>query len=307
MRRLTLILCLLVAATSAAQSVYKYKNEKGEWVFTDRKPGAEQEYETAARAPDTTGPMIRIERRDATDGTSLVVTNEFFGPVEVGVLLSDLVNIAEQTKSRGRYLLPARSEVSILDVKPVDASRPWSFEIYYHGALGDPSSEHRPSEPYRIPFARSTTYRVSQAYPGRYSHKESSSQYAIDFALPIGTKVYAARSGVIIDIATNFFTSGTDLKKDGRRANLVRVLHEDGTMAMYAHLQWDSIRVRPGDRVQRGEYIASSGNTGFSTGPHLHFDVQRNAGMKIISIPVQFEGPGGVAVTPKEGDRLTAY
>ncbi len=307
MRRLTLILCLLVAATSVAQSVYKYKNEKGEWVFTDRKPEVEQEYETAALLPDTTGPAIRIARRDTADGTLLVVTNEFFGPVEVGVLLTDLVNISEHTETRGRHLLPARSELSVVDVKAADASRPWSFEIYYHGALGDPSSKHRPSELYRIPFARSTTYRISQAYPGHYSHKDPSSQYAIDFALPIGTKVYAARSGVVIDIATNFFTSGTDLKKDGRRANLVRVLHDDGTMAMYAHLQWDSIRVRPGDSVQRGEYIAKSGNTGFTTGPHLHFDVQRNAGMKIISIRVQFEGPGGVAVTPKEGNRLTAY
>lgn len=307
MRPITLMLCLLVVASAAAQDVYKYKNEKGEWVFTDRKPGAEQEYETAALSADTTGPTIRIERRDSPDGTSLVVTNEFFGPVEVGVLLTDLVNISGQTKTRGRYLLPARSEAAVLDIKPVDVSRPWSFEVYYHGAVGDPSAAHRPAELYRIPFARSTTYRVSQAYPGGLTHKDPSNQHAIDFAMPVGTMVYAARSGVVIDIATNFFTSGTDLKKDGRSANLVRMLHDDGTMAIYAHLHWDSIRVRPGDRVQRGEYIAKSGNTGFSTGPHLHFDVQRNAGMKIISLPVQFEGQGGAAVTPKIGDQLTAY
>jgi murein DD-endopeptidase MepM/ murein hydrolase activator NlpD len=48
-------------------------------------------------------------------------------------------------------------------------------------------------------------------------------------------------------------------------------------MAVYAHLQLDSIRVQPGRVVLMGEQIARSGNTGFSSGPHLHFAVQRNA------------------------------
>ena len=58
------------------------------------------------------------------------------------------------------------------------------------------------------------------------------------------------------------------------------MLHDDGTTAIYAHLQMDTIRVRPGQRVERGEYIANSGNTGFSSGPHLHFVVVRNAGFQ---------------------------
>ena len=67
------------------------------------------------------------------------------------------------------------------------------------------------------------------------------------------------------------------LEVDGPRANVVRVLHDDGTMALYVHLNWNTIRVVPGQRVRRGEYLADSGNTGFTTGPHLHFVVQRNA------------------------------
>ena len=71
---------------------------------------------------------------------------------------------------------------------------------------------------------------------------------------------------------------GTDQGRDASAANLVRILHDDGTWAEYAHLNRSTIRVRPGDVVERGEYIADSGNTGFSSGPHLHFVVQRNAG-----------------------------
>ncbi|MGI9257931.1 MAG: M23 family metallopeptidase, partial [Gammaproteobacteria bacterium] len=119
--------------------------------------------------------------------------------------------------------------------------------------------------------------------------------------------IHAARAGVVIDVASDFYQSGTDVEVDGPRANVVRVLHDDGTMSVYAHLNWNSIRVVPGQFVGRGEYIADSGNTGFSTGPHLHFAVQRNGDGSLLSVPVEFAGPGGSAVTLSSGDRPTAY
>ena len=125
--------------------------------------------------------------------------------------------------------------------------------------------------------------------------------------MPIGTAVYAARGGMVFEIAADFYESGTDLSLDGPRANFVRILHEDGTMAVYAHLNWNTIRVRPGDQVERGEYLADSGNTGFSTGPHLHFDVQRNNGRELISVPFEFAGRTGTPLAPQESVYLTAY
>ncbi len=298
---------LLTVLPATAQNVYKYRNEQGEWVFTDRKPQTGQEFEQAALPSNTTGPVVKIERRDTDVDSSLLITNEFFGPVELGVFLTDLVNVTSGAETRGRFLIPSRSSSLVLNVVPRDPAKPWDFDFEFHGALGDPDAEHRPESLYRVPFARATQYRVSQAYPGGFTHKDSSSEYAIDFAMPEGTQIYTARGGVVIDIATNFFSSGTDLKKDGQRANLVRILHDDGTMAIYAHLLWESIRVKPGQRVERGQFIAKSGNTGFSSGPHLHFDVHRNAGMRLISIPVQFQGARGAAITPKTGAVLTAY
>ena len=90
-------------------------------------------------------------------------------------------------------------------------------------------------------------------------------------------------------------------------ANFVQILHDDGTHAIYAHLQLDTVRVKIGQRVARGEYIANSGNTGFSSGPHLHFVVLHNVGLRSESVPVTFAGPGGASVSPRSGQALTAY
>ena len=147
---------------------------------------------------------------------------------------------------------------------------------------------------------------MSQAFPDTITHTDPSSRYAIDFVMPIGTGVFAARGGVVIEVASDFFEAGLDPNVNGPRANMVRVLHDDGTMSLYAHLNWNSIRVVPGQRVARGEYLADSGNTGFTTGPHLHFVVQRNSGGAIVSVPVEFAGAAGESVTVRRGERYTA-
>jgi murein DD-endopeptidase MepM/ murein hydrolase activator NlpD len=91
------------------------------------------------------------------------------------------------------------------------------------------------------------------------------------------------------------------------QANVVEILHDDGSIAVYAHLHWDSIRVRIGQHVARGEYIANSGNTGFSSGPHLHFAVILNSGSENVSVPVQFAGPAGTSTAALNQTPLTAY
>ena len=75
--------------------------------------------------------------------------------------------------------------------------------------------------------------------------------------------------------------------------NFVRVLHDDGTMGVYLHLKQGSVSVREGQRVAVGSALGLSGNTGNSSGPHLHFVVQRNTGLGLVSIPYQFNQPLG--------------
>ena len=176
----------------------------------------------------------------------------------------------------------------------------------WKAALGSPEAVHTPARPYRAPFALGETFTVSQAYPLRITHVTPDSQYAVDIALPDGTPVYAARAGIVINLRHDSFRSAAAPAMLDQ-ANMIEILHDDGTIAVYAHLQWDSIRVRIGQHVQLGEYIANSGNTGFTTGPHLHFAVWRNDGAADVSIPIQFAGAGAVAVTPQTAVPLTAY
>jgi murein DD-endopeptidase MepM/ murein hydrolase activator NlpD len=180
------------------------------------------------------------------------------------------------------------------------------LEFTWHAALGAPTAVHTPPRPYRVPFAVGTTFPVSQAYPTRITHVTPDSEYAVDMVLPDHTPVYAAREGLVIDTRHDSFRGGVaPIMFD--QANVVEILHDDGTIAIYAHLHWDSIRVRIGQTVARGQYIADSGSTGFSSGPHLHFAVIRNAGTENVSIPVEFTGFGGSAVTPVTNQSMTAY
>ena len=69
------------------------------------------------------------------------------------------------------------------------------------------------------------------------------------------------------------------------------ILHDDGTMGVYLHLMRHSVLVAEGQRVQVGTPLARSGNTGNSSGPHLHFVIQRNVGLALESIPYDFAQP----------------
>ena len=87
---------------------------------------------------------------------------------------------------------------------------------------------------------------------------------------------------------------GQAAERDMGKANYVRVLHDDGSMALYAHLKRDGALAGVGQRVRRGDRIGISGNTGFSSAPHLHFVVQVNRGGRLESVPFRMFGPGGI-------------
>ena len=144
---------------------------------------------------------------------------------------------------------------------------------------------------YRLPFD-AARLRVDQAPQGRFSHDDEENRDAVDFALPEGTLVLAAREGTVMQIQDGFRGNGQDRERDGARANFIRVLHSDGSMACTATSR-PAACARRGQAVGAGQPIGLSGNSGYSTAPHLHFVVQVNRGMGLRSVPVRiFAGQG---------------
>jgi murein DD-endopeptidase MepM/ murein hydrolase activator NlpD len=240
-----------------------------------------------------------VQARSIEGGVALVAVNGCACTVEFAV------KAATPTGERtGRAIVPAKSERVLLELEAADGPSTIRFEYGYF--VGEPGAQHRPPQPYRAPFAAARRFVVTQAPPDVITHVGPSGRNAIDIEIPVGTAVHAARAGVVIDVAARHFRSGLSTQNLDD-ANFVQIMHDDGTYAIYAHLQLDTVRVRVGQRVARGEYIASSGNTGYSSGPHLHFVVLRNAGMRSESVPVTFTGPAGAIVVPVTGQELVAY
>lgn len=297
-----------VSAPGLSQALYKYRGADGEWVFTDRKPDSPVDIEVRELSKGLQNPNVSVFYQSVDGDIRLFARNEFHAPVQVVLGLEELQGVELPPPDQSlRFVVPAREETFLMSFSPsTGAVRPRVAYRYVY-LLGDPAARHSPRQAYRAPFAVANSYTISQAYPYAMTHTTPDAHYAVDIAMPIGSNVYAARAGTVIEVASTNFRGGLDTSLNGAEANLIRILHDDGTYAIYAHLNWNTIRVRPGDDVARGQYIADSGNTGFSTGPHLHFAVIRNADMRSESVPVTFEGADGTGVVPELGNTLVAY
>jgi hypothetical protein len=303
-RCLGLLAALLTGFAAHAGAIYKYRDTDGRWVFGDRPPVEGQAYEVKILALRPGEPGVTVSRDTQGDTARLLAHNSCYCPAEVLLQVGTLENTMANPGIEVRQLISPRGTTELMQLRRIQPGREWSFDYQYGYVLGDPGAIHHPARPYHPPFAPAKRYRVSQAHPDHYTHDTAASRHAVDIAMPEHSGVYAARGGVVVAVSHTNFRSGADRSRFGDQANIVKILHEDGTFGLYAHLSWDSIRVRPGQRVSAGEYIADSGSTGFTTGPHLHFVVLRNQGLEQASIPVEFEAIGGGAMTPRTGDFL---
>ena len=151
---------------------------------------------------------------------------------------------------------------------------------------------------YVLPYPVGRAYPVLQGNCGPFSHIPGTpDQYAYDFTMPIGHNVVAARAGRVHKLEERY----VDGDNEPGHENGVIVDHGDGTYARYLHFTLDGVLVELNDQVQAGDLLGRSGHTGFSTQPHLHFDVLTDCtGETCRPVPVTFRNtsanPGGLRV-----------
>ena len=299
---------LICSGAVFSQALYKYQAEDGSWIYSDRPPPDEREAEVRDLPTGANAPTVSVTTRLVERRLQLTAHNQYYVPVEIILALDELRNVELPPPDMDmRWLVPARSRLDLLQLPAIADNLVPEIKFRHIWLPGDPASEHNPQQPYRAPFAVANDFPISQAYPMAATHNTPDSRHAVDIAMPIDTDVNAARAGIVFEFARTNFRGGMEAEQFAASANLVRIMHDDGTHAVYAHLNWNTIRVRPGDRVERGEYIADSGNTGFSSGPHLHFAVLKNLGLRIEALPVVFAGPDTDEIPPAAGNVLTAY
>jgi len=154
------------------------------------------------------------------------------------------------------------------------------------GAAFDKEVYQSPIRPQRLLFLFKVKPRISQKYhEGTHS---KSLVHAIDYSVPVNTPVLASRDGVVVD-SVSHFNEGAEDESLRFKANYVCLRHDNGRRySRYYHLK--SACVSVGDRVQRGQLIGYSGNTGFTMGPHLHFDVVDMLGTEVAQLTIRDQG-----------------
>ncbi|MCW3096836.1 MAG: mepM [Chthonomonadaceae bacterium] len=253
---------------------------------------------SAARADDKNVMLYKVNK-----GSSISLMARLTQCSEATVTFTATVeNMASSVSLPQTVELTGPKTIVLAVFTPIDPNIPCScigsYTWEYGRRLASPPAAYTS---YTLPY-HNGPYEVIQGAHGAFSHSIGTSDAeAIDWAMPIGTPVYPARSGVVIGIRTDCIIGGPD-KKWMLDCNYVIVKHDDGTMAEYLHLQHNGVLVHLGDHVTPDRSIALSGNTGYTTEPHLHFAVfVLEFGTTTRSLPLTFQRRNGSLYTLFEG------
>ncbi len=236
---------------------------------------------------------LRVETVRSPRQNELIAHNE--GPVTMTVYLTiEGTNIASDVEWPITKAIPAYTSVNLAKLFPDDATKKIASMYSISRQYGDFRAVHSPDTQYRLPYMEGSAFRITQAYGDPLtSHLGHHSQHAIDFAMPEGTPVVAARGGVVADVTLVYEAGGISLDLRDK-ANSIVIVHDDGTVAQYAHLAKRSgTTIKVGDRVNAGVVIGYSGNTGYSSGAHLHFavtkpEVMADGRVAHVALPIKF-------------------
>ncbi|MDH4129663.1 MAG: M23 family metallopeptidase [Spirochaetota bacterium] len=234
--------------------------------------------------------------KDDSNTYSFYADNFTFWPYYIKLKFTELLNMkANVNLPFTKTLKPNELKQYLFTIKGIK-SKAYKYSYTYNYYNSNPNAKHNDSYLYLFPFEHGFKHPVGQGYNGSFSHKDKL-RYSVDFDMKEGTQIVAARGGTVVDVKDDSNVGGPSesYKKDG---NYISIIHDDGSYANYIHLRKNGSLVKPGNNVKPGDIIGYSGNTGWSSGPHLHFHVAKGSGE---TIPVKFLNYNGKAVSVREG------
>lgn len=249
--------------------------------------------------------LIRITTEKEGSTTSFFVENLQHADVTV-TLEVELKNLQSTADLPFTATIPGQTKTNVFTVTPDNASQDSSWSYTYYATWGSLAVTHDDDYGYALPYPAGMRFPVSQGFHGKYSHTGGDC-YSIDWKMPEGTPIHAARDGVVVGIKDDSDRGGPD-KKYEWDANYILIRHSDGTLGHYVHLQKDGCKVKLGQKVRAGDWIGLSGNTGHSTGPHLHFAVfKAESGKQRETFAVKYRTNRVVAEVLAEGRSYRAF
>ena len=219
------------------------------------------------------------------NGYEFLADNEEYCPVSVKVDLS-LNNMVSSKGNHKIFVIPAKTKGHVVTTLKMKKRGRYGYrsktKFNYGNCL---KSSYDSAYVYDLPFKKEKMFKISQGYFGDRTHQD---QRALDFSMPIGTDIYAAREGIVVKVI-DFNVKTCYTKECAKFNNVILIYHNDGTFSSYAHIDTNSAKIKVGDKVDKGQLIAKSGNIGYSSGPHLHFVVFNQKMKKRESLETKFK------------------
>jgi murein DD-endopeptidase MepM/ murein hydrolase activator NlpD len=236
---------------------------------------------------------VRFIKEQTENGVTVRVKSDYLTEFTV-TLEAKLDNMTPSRPVPFTVESAGRSSFVLVRFEPTDKAKRWHYDYQPYWQFGARRSTTSNDADYAMPFGPGR-YVVMQGPRGTFSHFEGSgSENAVDWTVSKGTIVCAAREGRVVGVKQDSNIGGPD-RSFRPFANYIIIKHADGTFAEYIHLQQDGAMVQLGDRVTTGQPIGISGQTGFASKPHLHFDVfQAIDGKRKISLPFRLKTKEGV-------------
>ncbi len=244
---------------------------------------------------------IEVERTES--GASLFALNQLDAPVSLLLDFPVLENMTSSTTLPLKSVVLPGARKRLVEIRANEQAESFRWRWSWRWTTGVLGARHDASARYWAPWAPNLRFEVGQAVGGTFTHI-GKWRFAFDFWMPPGTPIRAARDGSVVRVIEDFSRGGIE-ERFKKRANLIFILHADGTIARYLHLQQGCAQVDVGERVAAGDLIGYSGNTGYSQSPHLHFDVFRvDEDLEWQTVDVRFATAAPEGFRPASGQIL---